>query len=76
MSPRRHLEVIRLTDAQATQLAAEIALVHAMDDWHRKQGHVLCWCNRWVHPDDLVENTCGGSQCLRAENDDRKGLVP
>lgn len=54
----------------------QLAFVRQMDAWHRAEGHTLCWCSRWVHPDDLYEGTCGAAQCLRSEALDAAGLVP
>lgn len=56
--------------------AMQLAFVRTMDEWHRAEGHELCWCSRWVHPDNLVEGTCGASECLRNEALDAAGLVP
>lgn len=61
---------------ESYELALQIRVQHMLDDWHRDQGHQLCWCNRWVHPDDMIENTCGARDCIRAEGLDRAGMVP
>ena len=60
----------------AHDLRVQLDFRHRMDEWHRAEGHELCWCSRWVHPDDLYEGTCGAAECLRAEGQDRAGLVP
>lgn len=54
----------------------QLAFVRRMDAWHHEQGHVLCWCSRWIHPDDLYEGTCGAIDCQRREAMDAVGLVP
>lgn len=56
--------------------AHQLAFVRRMDAWHRAEGHVLCYCNRWIHPDELVDETCGARECLRTLAMDNAGLVP
>lgn len=58
------------------QLAQSIAMRHRLDEWHLQQGHAICWCDRWMDPDEMIEGTCGASECLRNEAADRAGLVP